>query len=618
MRIAVLVWLGSMAFPVVQATASSTEDSDVTSHTVSLPSGIVDGNLLVVFFAHDDATSTVTFPAGWTDLGGLGYTFGTLSAAYRFADGGEGASIAVTTTNARNSAHNAYRITGHSAGVGPEISAGATGDSVTPDPDSLNPLGDTKDYLWIAVEGHDQDTNTTALPTSYGPIVEAHSTGTNAHSCASAPRSLNAASEDPSSFTIQTSRDWGARTLVVYPIEQGPSVQDTATSLEDAANVTSHTVTLPSNISSGDLLLIMFSTDGAPTITWPSGANDDFTEFFTGANGTANKFAVAYRQANGSEPSTVEVATDGSQRSAHISYRITGHIDPATQAPEASTSATGSSTTPDPDSLTPTGGAKNFLWIAAHGADRDHSTTVTPTDYAGLLTTNGSGANSANVAGAERHINATSQDPGSFTISGTDTWVACTVAVHPSPLTPADRTPARRAGIPGRGGLFNEGMIAPRGLKLSRVYSAVLDDIPIFSTQTVIRVTAPSDAVLAILRGWCGHRIDTGVETSLFTVVLQRASTDGIGGTTITPRPLQTGTPAFGGTVVVATINTEPTLSGDPLNNESWKGRNGWIYIPMPEEWIFVPPGGRIVLKLLLGNVAPTSVNAGLIFAEIG
>ncbi len=210
-----------------------------------------------------------------------------------------------------------------------------------------------------------------------------------------------------------------------------PAVQDTATSLEDTGNVTSHTVTLPANISSGDLLLIMFSVDADETITWPSGANDAFTEFANLASGTGCTFAIAYRQANGLEPSTVEVTTGSAERSAHISYRITGHEDPATQAPEEGIQA-GGDQFPDCPSFSPTGGAKDYLWFACHGHDRDRTTIEFPTNYTNTISTQGSGAGSAGVASAERQLNAASEDPALFKISVADQWVAATVAIHPA------------------------------------------------------------------------------------------------------------------------------------------------------------------------------------------
>lgn len=209
-----------------------------------------------------------------------------------------------------------------------------------------------------------------------------------------------------------------------------PQVAATNTSLEDAGNVTSHTVSLPSGIVSGNLLIVGFNTDGQESVTWPTG----WTEIFEGIAASSQcTLAIAYRQADGGEGSTIIVTTGTSERSAHWSYRITDHEAPATQAPQASGGATGTSASPDPDSLTPTGGAKDYLWIAVEGHDRDKTTDAFPTNYdSNQVNTAGAGAGSAGVAAATDEVNAVSEDPGAFTISATEEWVTATVAVHPA------------------------------------------------------------------------------------------------------------------------------------------------------------------------------------------
>lgn len=216
-----------------------------------------------------------------------------------------------------------------------------------------------------------------------------------------------------------------------------PTIADTNTSFE-ITNVTSHTVNLPPNISSGDLLLVFFCVDGNPSITFPN-EGTDWISILDLNNAGFNRCKIAYRKADGGEGASIEVATDGAQMSSHVSYRITGHADPSTQAPEASTGATGSSNSPNPDSLDPTGGAKDFLWIAVAGYN-DGRTTVTgyPTNYT-LSNLNGR-ANDAEGVGTGvggYNNNTTIEDPGTFTLSASERWVACTVAVHPLILTDA-------------------------------------------------------------------------------------------------------------------------------------------------------------------------------------
>lgn len=205
----------------------------------------------------------------------------------------------------------------------------------------------------------------------------------------------------------------------------------TNTTSEEQNAVTSHTVDLPSGIVSGNLLLVFFSTDESPVVAWPAG----WTQFFSkSGHGTDCKIFAAYRQADGLEGSTITVTTSaggdssGSEPSAHASYRISGAEDPSTQAPEGSSGATGSTINPDPDSLTPTGGAKDYLWIAAVSTNNTTTYSSAPTGYSNFLTI----VTSQNGIGtADRENNATSENPGAFTLSGSTRWGAGTIAVHP-------------------------------------------------------------------------------------------------------------------------------------------------------------------------------------------
>ena len=211
-----------------------------------------------------------------------------------------------------------------------------------------------------------------------------------------------------------------------------PVVEATNTSLEDAGNVTSHTVNLPSDIVSGELLIVCFSKDGGFGTSWPEG----WIEFFEGqVGGGHNTLALAYREADGTEGSTITVTTSSSDRSTHVSYRISGAEDPDTQAPETHAFTGGDDANPDPANLTPTGGAKDYLWIAVEGHDRNHSLDAIPTDYTNALGIVGGGANSCGINSGRRNLNASSENPGTFTIGGSDTWIAQTIAVHPASVS---------------------------------------------------------------------------------------------------------------------------------------------------------------------------------------
>ena len=211
-----------------------------------------------------------------------------------------------------------------------------------------------------------------------------------------------------------------------------PTVETTANSNEPS-DVTTHTVSLPSGITSGDLLICFFGLEepDSNTITMPAGWNSIARGEYTG--GADAGVEAFWKDATGSEGSSMSVDTSLSNRSAHVVYRISGAEDPSTQAPEGQGDGNANSQS-DPPSVTPTGGAKDYLWIVATGRTHDGTSTLTaPTNY-GNIVEYASGAGSAHVlcCTARRELNASSEDPGTFGNGNVlAEWGAVTVAVHP-------------------------------------------------------------------------------------------------------------------------------------------------------------------------------------------
>ena len=217
-----------------------------------------------------------------------------------------------------------------------------------------------------------------------------------------------------------------------------PTVEATAASTTTPAS-TSHTITLPAGVVAGDLLIawIVIENGSAPEFTWPAG----WTELFDITDGDdTSVYSAAWKEAVASEPNPV-VTSGSSDISAQCAYRISGAEDPATQAPEFAT-FTFAEDFPDPPNLTPTGGAKDYLWIAATGYNSGDPTTAAPTSYAPLL-------NAQNAAmehsTAHRTLNAASENPGIFTVTDDGSCIgsAVTIVVHPaSGGAPQTLTPA--------------------------------------------------------------------------------------------------------------------------------------------------------------------------------
>lgn len=218
------------------------------------------------------------------------------------------------------------------------------------------------------------------------------------------------------------------------PVVQGTPAE-TAVSTADTA----HVINLPASIVSGELLLLV-TAKGTPATTTLFNALAGWTEVID--ENVSLGMTIWARDATGTEGATVTMTSAANCRSASVAYRISGAA-PVSRLPELSTVATGSSTTPDATTCTPTGGAKDYLWVSCFnrdGEEADDDTWVTaapatPSAFGSLLQ-KACGIAGNNLAGmvatATLASNAASLDAGAFTCA-TGAWRAFTIAVHPAP-----------------------------------------------------------------------------------------------------------------------------------------------------------------------------------------
>ena len=217
-----------MSFPTVLAENGGNSTTDETTPTIKLPDGSnVAGRRILLFFTSDGSGESFTWPTGFTEIlieGGTGFTNG---AAYHDTDGTEGwpatgATTTLTITSVEQSVHTTYLLSVFDSSTPPEAATATTGTSTAPDSGSLNPAGwGTEDTLWFAFASANGLSSTTprfsAYPTNYTNGRSDISAGGNGVVQAVARRELNAASEDPGAFTIDTSAAWRASTIGVRP-----------------------------------------------------------------------------------------------------------------------------------------------------------------------------------------------------------------------------------------------------------------------------------------------------------------------------------------------------------------------------------------------------------------
>lgn len=207
------------------------------------------------------------------------------------------------------------------------------------------------------------------------------------------------------------------------------------------SNTTNWTLTYPTNIAAGDLLLAFVALDGGAGCAFPAGWT-----LKRQAVGSANAICLGAKIATGSETGTFAL-TNNSEQGGWRVFRISaaswfgGSIGTETTDDadgfKTTATATGSpSANPNPASLDPSSwGTEDTLWIAAISVDTSRTISVYPlTDLQTADVSGGSGG--ATLGICMENDTVSSLDPGTFTVSASDDWVAMTVAVRPTAVIP--------------------------------------------------------------------------------------------------------------------------------------------------------------------------------------
>ena len=220
----------------------------------------------------------------------------------------------------------------------------------------------------------------------------------------------------------------------------------------DAGRITSNftsnldpwTVDLPASIAAGNLLIAVGrASNNARTFNLPSGWS--WIVQNNTADATAHTTSVICRYADGSEGATLSWDLSGTAKGASLCWRITGGENPGTQLPEAQI-ATGTGANPDPPSIAPTGGSKDYLFLVFGGMDGEAQTYTLPASYSNSTgtahsSTGGTDDTNCRIAGGGRALTASSTDPGAFTAAAAFSgWTAITIAVHPPAPVPLGGT----------------------------------------------------------------------------------------------------------------------------------------------------------------------------------
>lgn len=205
---------------------------------------------------------------------------------------------------------------------------------------------------------------------------------------------------------------------MAYPTIAAPTTQQSLT------GTTNHPINMPASVASGRMLVAIIAA--AYAVTTPSG----WTQQKSLSIGFVNLY-VFTRITDGSEGGTTVnfVTASAGNLASHLYYATDANYTIA-NCFAISTGTTGTSTTPDPDSLTSGFGAVDTTWIAVM-AGFVSDVTGFPASYGNTAETF---YNNGTLATADRDVNGSSQNPGSFTQASAD-WAAVTIGIRANPTT---------------------------------------------------------------------------------------------------------------------------------------------------------------------------------------
>lgn len=192
---------------------------------------------------------------------------------------------------------------------------------------------------------------------------------------------------------------------------------------------------LPAGITAGELLVLLFSQDGSATPSTPGG----WTSMGTfPSSGNASTLTVFVKLATGSEGATVNITGNALEQQTAIAFRVTDWAGSVATGVAVSTNAQANSANPDPNGLTPSWGALDTLWLAVASYNGAATRTAYPSNYTYFQATQdgAGGGGSAGTAVGGRQLNAATEDPGAFSLSGATQWAAVTIAVSPVTTPP--------------------------------------------------------------------------------------------------------------------------------------------------------------------------------------
>lgn len=246
-----------------------------------------------------------------------------------------------------------------------------------------------------------------------------------------------------------------------------PRPREVSTGAETVSAATTHSVSLPSSIRHGDLLVVWMSFDGAPTITWDDTTAGTWTQQYETVHSGSAVTGVCYAKvADGTEDSKIlSVTTAPGKQSVFRAVAYDTWFGTLAEGLEVATPAEGTDDSPDPPAAYGWSPEMPTSFVSVCHYDGAATVAAYPTNYALNEYNDISGGGAGCGLGTVRRELTThlGDDPGVFTLSGAEEWLASTVAIRSPAVAAVDvpRVPSdlRRVALEAANRLYDAGKL---------------------------------------------------------------------------------------------------------------------------------------------------------------
>lgn len=208
---------------------------------------------------------------------------------------------------------------------------------------------------------------------------------------------------------------------------------------------TTPTLTMPATVSADAVIFACHNSGDGNIITWNTATYGTWDLLFNVSVGVQTRLQCRAILADGDEDSgTFDNTQNNAVDASWFIYSIIGwENDTVANGVECATAATGLSVNPDPPSLTPSWGDDDNLYLAVFSSDGAGTISVhsLPDNQIGLESTGTPDFNKVHSGSGTDELTGASQNPGAYTKSTSDDWIANTCVVQPAS---ASNTPLRR------------------------------------------------------------------------------------------------------------------------------------------------------------------------------